>query len=243
MARNMVIGIYGGSGSGKSTVATELLRLLGEDQAVVLDADAYYKDCAHLPPETREQLNFDHPDQLDQELLIQQVRRLKTGQSIEKPCYDFKTHCRALKGMPIDPKKFILLEGLLFLQNHHLRHELDLKIYIHTDEDIRLVRRIQRDHQQRGRTVDSIINQYLSTVKPMHHQFIERTRRYADLTIEFNRFDHAAIKNLARQIKTYRLAPAIRHTGRLTRTLLVRLIIGLRWLYHQTLGQRIGHGS
>jgi uridine kinase len=179
----LIIGIAGGSGSGKTTVAKKVLAQLPVDEAVVLEHDAYYRDRPDLSYEERCLLNFDHPDSLESELLVEHLRHLRRGQSVEIPLYDFKTHRRADVTRRVGPTPVIIVEGILVFAEEALRRELDVRVYVDTDADIRAFRRIRRDIEQRGRTFDSVRDQYYKTVRPMHLQFVEPSKRYAHVII------------------------------------------------------------
>jgi uridine kinase len=179
----LVIGIAGGTGSGKTTVANVILARVGADQIAYLPHDAYYKDLSDLPPAQRTMINFDHPNSLDTDLMIEHVRQLKAGQTINLPIYDFKHHNRTDQVKCIEPKPVIVVEGILIFVDPVLRELFDVKIFVDTDSDIRFIRRLQRDIIERGRTTESVINQYLSTVRPMHLEFVEPSKRYADVII------------------------------------------------------------
>jgi uridine kinase len=179
----LVIGIAGGTGSGKTTVANVIIDRVGANHIALLPHDAYYKDLAHLPPAQRASINFDHPDSLETSLLIEQIKQLKTYQSIQLPVYDFKTHSRTQKTIQIDPQPVILVEGILILAEPGLRKLFDVKIFVDTDADIRFIRRLERDIAERGRTSTSVIKQYMETVRPMHLEFVEPSKRYADVII------------------------------------------------------------
>lgn len=180
---SIVIGISGGTGSGKTTVATEILNRVGEDRISFLPHDAYYKDQSGLSLAERIQVNFDHPDALDTPLLIEHIKELKKHNTIPLPVYDFKTHTRTDKTIPIVPHPVIIVEGILIFAEPDLRNMFDVKIYVDTDPDIRFIRRLRRDITERGRTTESVINQYLKTVRPMHLEFVEPSKRYADVII------------------------------------------------------------
>jgi uridine kinase len=182
-ATPLVIGIAGGSGSGKTTVAHIIIERVGADHIAFLQHDAYYKDLSNLPPNQRVLINFDHPDSLDNELLIQHIDQLKKYRSIELPVYDFKNHTRTPLTVHIDPQPLILVEGILIFAEPGLRPLFDVKIFVDTDPDIRFIRRLERDIIERGRTTESVIQQYLSTVRPMHLDFVEPSKRYADVII------------------------------------------------------------
>jgi uridine kinase len=179
----LVIGIAGGTGSGKSTVAKVIIDRVGANHIALLPHDAYYKDLAQLEPAQRVAINFDHPDSLETSLLIEHIKRLKNYQSIELPVYDFKTHTRTTATEHIKPQPVILVEGILILAEKGLRELFDVKIYVDTDPDIRFIRRLERDIAERGRTSSSVIAQYMSTVRPMHLEFVEPSKRYADVII------------------------------------------------------------
>jgi uridine kinase len=179
----LVIGIAGGTGSGKSTVAKVIIDRVGANHIALLPHDAYYKDLAKLEPAQRVLINFDHPDSLDTNLLIAHIKKLKNLQPIELPIYDFKTHTRTTNFSHLEPQPVILVEGILILAEKGLRELFDVKIFVDTDPDIRFIRRLERDIAERGRTSASVIQQYLSTVRPMHLEFVEPSKRYADVII------------------------------------------------------------
>ncbi len=179
----IVIGIAGGTGSGKTTVAQVILRRVGSERIAYLPHDAYYKDNSHLPFEERRKINYDHPDALETSLLVQHIQGLKAGRSIERPVYDFTTHARTRQTVRVDPRPIILVEGILIFVEPALRDLFDVKIYVDTDADIRFIRRLRRDILERGRTLESVIEQYLNTVRPMHLEFVEPSKRYADVII------------------------------------------------------------
>ncbi len=182
-ATPLVIGVAGGSGSGKTTLATIILERVGADKIAYLPHDAYYKDLSNLPQNQRTMVNFDHPESLDTRLLIEHIRQLKNHQPIELPIYDFKTHSRTSERRPILPKPVIMVEGILIFAEAALRNLFDVKVFVDTDADIRFIRRLERDLNERGRTTDSVIRQYLATVRPMHLEFVEPSKRYADVII------------------------------------------------------------
>lgn len=181
--KRTVVGVAGGSASGKSTVVQNIMSRLGEDNYVVLDNDSYYKNFPHLSEEERAKVNYDHPSSLDQVLFLQHIRDLKSGRSIRKPMYDFVHHQRSPNTVLIEPKQIIIAEGILILEDETIRNEMDIKIFVDTDPDIRLIRRLSRDMKTRGRSLEMIINQYLLTVKPMYEKFVEPTKKYADIII------------------------------------------------------------
>lgn len=178
-----VIGIAGGTGSGKTTVARRIYDSLHLDSAVFLDHDSYYRELDHLPMEERRRVNFDHPDSLDNDLLVAHLERLIARESIDKPVYDFAAHTRAGTTVRIEPRDVILVEGILIFGDPRLRELFDLKIFVDTEADVRFIRRMRRDLEMRGRTVESVIEQYLGTVRPMHFEFVEPSKRYADVII------------------------------------------------------------
>lgn len=200
--RPVTIAVAGGTGSGKTTVANALLERVGSDHIAYLPHDAYYKDLSHLPPNQRSTINFDHPDSLDTTLMIEHIQQLQKNQSVEIPIYDFTKHRRTHKTEHVDPHPIILVEGILILALPELRRQCDVKIYVDTDADIRLIRRLQRDISERGRTVDSVINQYLKTVRPMHLEFVEPSKRYADVIIPEGGFNTVAIDMVADRIRS-----------------------------------------
>lgn len=179
----LVIGVAGGSGSGKTTVAEMVLRRVGRQRIAYLPHDAYYRELTNLPPNQRAEVNFDHPDSLESELMRQQILSLKEWKAIELPVYDFTTHSRTAQTIHVEPRRVILVEGILIYADEHLRPLFDVKIFVDTDSDIRFIRRLQRDISERGRTTDTVINQYLKTVRPMHMDFVEPSKRYADVII------------------------------------------------------------
>ncbi len=181
--RPLVIGIAGGSGSGKTTISEAVVETVGPDLVTLIQHDAYYRDLAHLDLDARAAVNFDHPDSLETELLIAHLGELRAARPIERPVYDFSQHVRTEDTVTVVPETVVLVEGILVLAEAELREMLDLKIYIDTDPDLRLLRRLRRDIVERGRTVDSVMSQYLGTVRPMHLQFVEPSKRYADIIV------------------------------------------------------------
>jgi uridine kinase len=179
----IVIGIGGGTGSGKTTVAKEVRKHFPEESVVIIHHDSYYVDRGELSPQQRENINYDHPDSFDNRLLMEQLSELRAGRPIEKPIYDFETHTRRKQTITVRPARIILLEGILVLADDDLRALMDIKLYVDTDADERFIRRLRRDITDRGRTVDQVIEQYLQTVRPMHLQFVETSKRYADVII------------------------------------------------------------
>ncbi len=207
----VVIGVAGGTGSGKTTVARAVLKRIpvskgiptraGRGQISLIQHDAYYKDLGDLPLAQRVMRNFDHPDALDNELLIAHLKQLKAGRAVEMPIYDFTTHTRTGQTQRVEPHRVILMEGILIFADEFLRPLMDVKIYVDTDADIRFIRRLQRDIAERGRTMESVIHQYLATVRPMHEQFVEPSKRYADIIIPEGGFNEVAMDMIAARIK------------------------------------------
>jgi uridine kinase len=178
-----LIGIAGGSGSGKTTVARRIRDSLRRDSVVLLDHDSYYKDLEHVPEAVRAQVNFDHPDSLDNDLFVPHLETLIAGRAIEKPVYDFARHTRAPETVRTEPREVIIVDGILLFAEERLREMFDLKIFVDADADVRFIRRLQRDIEVRGRSLASVVEQYLSTVRPMHFEFVEPSKRYADVII------------------------------------------------------------
>jgi uridine kinase len=179
----IVIGIAGGSGSGKTTVANAILAGVGADRIAYPPHAAYYRELTGLPPNQRAQVNFDHPDSLETSLLVEHIRALKRGEAIEMPVYDFTRHARTGRSIHMEPQRVIIVEGILIFAEPALRELFYVKIFVDTDADIRFIRRLQRDISERGRTTESVIHQYLATVRPMHLEFVENSKRYADVII------------------------------------------------------------
>jgi uridine kinase len=179
----LILGIAGGSGSGKSTIARSILAALPPGAGVLLEQDHYYRSQSHLPIEQREQVNYDHPDALELDLLLSHIDALRTGHSIVRPSYDFTSHDRAKTGVKIEPAPVLVVEGILVLSDERMRARLHVKVFVDTDADIRLMRRIRRDLEQRGRTFAQVRKQYYETVRPMHMAFVEPTKRFADIIV------------------------------------------------------------
>jgi uridine kinase len=209
----LTIGIAGGTGSGKTTVARAILDRVGADHIAIIPHDAYYKDLTALAPGLRAQINFDHPDSLDTPLLIDHLRQIRAGQSIDLPVYDFKTHNRTPQTIRIDPKSVVMVEGILIFMEPVLRELLDIKIFVDTDADIRFIRRLQRDIAERGRSSESVIRQYLETVRPMHLEFVEPSKRYADVIIP-----EGGLNTVAMDIMVARIQSLLYNRGLLTPT-------------------------
>jgi uridine kinase len=179
----MVIGICGGTGSGKTTVAHKIVAEVGAGNVVFLQQDSYYRNLGDMPLDLKRHVNFDHPDALDNDLLINHLETLIAGESIDQPIYDYSTHSRTTTTRHIEPRPVIIMEGILVFINPELRSMMDMKIFVDTDADIRFIRRLKRDVEERGRTMKSVIEQYQTTVRPMHLQFVEPSKRYADIII------------------------------------------------------------
>ena len=189
----VVIGVAGGSGSGKTTVVRRIVQSLGLDAVNVLEHDRYYRDRLDLRLEERAALNYDHPDSLETDLLVEHVRQLKAGRSIEVPMYDFARYARRADTEAVAPRKAIIVEGILIFTDRALRDLMDVKVFVDADADTRFIRRLQRDVAERGRSMESVVEQYLNTVKPMHFDFVEPTKRYADLIIPVGGHNAVAI--------------------------------------------------
>jgi len=202
----LTIGICGGSGSGKTTLTDRIIEALSARSVLVLQQDHYYKDLSLLPPEERARRNFDHPGAIDTPLLIEQVRQLQSGQAIERPVYDFVEHRRDARVVRLDPRPALILEGLLVLENRALRDLMNLKIFVDADPDLRFIRRLSRDIRERGRTVDSVVEQYLTTVRPMHMEFVEPSKRYADVIVPEGGYNAIGIDLVVQKIRS--LLPA-----------------------------------
>ncbi|HEY0303558.1 MAG TPA: uridine kinase [Longimicrobiales bacterium] len=183
MTKPLIIGVAGGSGSGKTTVVREIIRNIGRNHVTVLHHDSYYRDVKHLPFEERVAINYDHPDSLETSLLIRHLHQLNAGESVDVPIYDFTAHLRAEETERMDPRKVVIVDGLLILWDRALRQMMDIKVFVDTDADLRFIRRLSRDIEERGRSAESVIEQYLKTVRPMHLEFVEPSKRYADIII------------------------------------------------------------
>ncbi len=197
----LIIGIAGGTGSGKTTVVRKILERLPEGEVVVLPQDSYYKDSSHLPLEERLEMNFDHPDSIEWELLVKHLDELKKGNNIQQPIYSYLTCTRSEETIPVKPCKVIIIEGILILTNAKMRKMMDLKVFVDADAVDRLIRVINRDIVERGRSVNRVMERYEHTVKPMHLQFIEPTKRFADLIVPQGGNNHIAIDILTKYIE------------------------------------------
>lgn len=197
----LIIGIAGGTGSGKSTVARNVAQALHTESVAFIDMDAYYLNFAHLPLAERRKINWDHPDAFDWELLVAQLERLTAGQPIEKPVYDFVSHTRSERTVVVPPAHVIVIDGILLFSDQRVRDLCDVKVFVDADPDIRLIRRIRRDMSRRGRPLDEILDQYLTTVQPMHLQFVEPTKRYADVIVPRGGHNAIAIEMIVAKIQ------------------------------------------
>ncbi|MFD2446154.1 uridine kinase [Bacillus sp. CGMCC 1.16607] len=198
----VVIGVAGGSGSGKTSVTKAIFDSFKGHSILMLEQDYYYKDQGHLPFEERLKTNYDHPLAFDNDLLIEHIGQLLNYEPIEKPVYDYTVHTRSDKVIHVEPQDVIILEGILILEDERLRNLMDIKLFVDTDADLRIIRRLLRDIKERGRSMDSVIEQYISVVRPMHNQFIEPTKRYADVIIPEGGHNHVAIDLMVTKIQT-----------------------------------------
>jgi len=201
LAQPLIIGVAGGTGSGKTTVSNSILERVGSDQISYIQHDHYYRDRSDLPPGERGKINFDHPDSLENELLARHLKMLKEGQAVEVPQYDFTTHVRKPETTRVEPRRVILVEGILIFALKALRDLMDIKVFVDTDADIRLIRRIRRDMTERGRTLESVIRQYTESVRPMHLEFVEPSKRYADIIIPEGGFNVTAIDMVVAKVE------------------------------------------
>ena len=200
----LIIGIAGGTGSGKTTVATNIMQRLDLDSVTILEQDAYYYDLTDLAPAQRERCNFDHPDSIEVGLFVEHIRALQAGQEIERPVYDFTVHARTTETVLTIPRNVVIVEGILLFHFPETRALLDIKIFVDTPSDICLLRRITRDIHERGRTLDSVTQQYLETVRPMHEEFVEPSKRHADVIIPEGGYNDIAIDMVASRIRLLR---------------------------------------
>lgn len=196
-----IVGIAGGSGSGKSTVARNVAKALHAESVAFIDMDGYYLNFAHLPLSERRAINWDHPDAFDWELLVDQLARLARGESIEKPVYDFVTHTRSERTVLVPPASVIVIDGILLFSDPRIRELCDVKVFVDADADIRLMRRIRRDISKRGRPLDEILDQYVKTVQPMHLQFVEPSKRYADVIVPRGGHNAVAVEMIVAKIQ------------------------------------------
>lgn len=197
----IIIGVAGGTGSGKTTVSQAILERVGKGRITYIQHDSYYKDQSHLPPQERAKVNYDHPHALENDLLVEHLKRLQAGYPVEVPIYDFTTHTRREETRKAEPRSVILVEGILIFADRTLRDLMNIKIFVDTDPDIRFIRRLQRDIAERGRTMESVIRQYLETVRPMHLEFVEPSKRYADVIIPEGGFNVTAIDMVVARVE------------------------------------------
>ncbi len=200
--RSVIVGVAGGTGSGKTTIARTIYEQLGPDKVAYIPHDAYYYDLSHLPLEERAKRNFDHPDSLETSMLIEHLKQLREGLPVEIPVYDFATHTRRPETRRVEPRPIILVEGILVFVEPELRDLMDIKIYVDTDPDIRFIRRLVRDINERGRTMESVIRQYLETVRVMHLEFVEPSKRYADIIIPEGGFNTVALDMVLARLRS-----------------------------------------
>ena len=200
--RPLIVGVAGGSGSGKTTVADRILRILGEDRVTVIQHDSYYIDRSDISVDERVKLNYDHPDALDTPLLVTHLRQLLLGNNVSVPIYDFTNHVRLSDERTVTPRPVIVIDGILVLADRSLRELIDLKVYVDTDSDLRLIRRLERDLSTRQRSVESITRQYLDTVRPMHLEFVEPSKQFADILIPEGGYNELAVGALLERIET-----------------------------------------
>tara|TARA_R110000850_G_scaffold30630_2_gene84160 strand:+ start:8242 stop:8853 length:612 start_codon:yes stop_codon:yes gene_type:complete len=189
----LIIGIAGGTGSGKTTVVNQIINELPPNEVGVISQDSYYKETGHLSYEERTKINFDHPKAIDFDLLVSHLKELKCGNSVQQPVYSFKQHNRTEETVLTEPKHVMIVEGILILTHPDIRDMFDIKIYVHADSDERLIRRLKRDISERGRDLEEVLSRYQTTLKPMHQQFIEPTKEYADIIIPTNRYNTVAV--------------------------------------------------
>jgi uridine kinase len=204
---SFVIGVAGGSGSGKTTVVRRIVDSLGSEHVTLLDHDRYYRDRNDLRLEERAALNYDHPDSLETDLLVEHVRALKAGQAVQAPRYDFTRHARLMEKDMLQPRRALIVEGILIFTDAALRELMDIKVFVDTDSDTRFIRRLQRDVAERGRTMESVIDQYQGTVKPMHREFVEPSKRYADVIIPLGGHNTVAVDLLLTMLRSVNARP------------------------------------
>src|SRR3990172_3817578 len=205
----IIIGLAGGTGSGKTTVARVILNRVGAQHIAYVPHDAYYRNFSDLPKAQRDLINWDHPDSLDTDLMIKHVKALKAGQAVDLPVYDFTTHARTDQTVHVEPQPIILVEGILIFADPRLRELFDVKIFVDTDADLRFIRRLQRDIAERGRTAESVVRQYLDTVRPMHLEFVEPSKRYADVIIP-----EGGLNEVAMDMVVARISELLKRTRR-----------------------------
>jgi uridine kinase len=198
----IIIGVAGGSGSGKTTVVDEIVRSLGSDQVSIIQHDSYYFDRSEVPPDERVNINYDHPDALETALLVEHLGALLEGRTANVPVYDFTNHTRKTMTVTVRPRKAVIVEGILILADAALRGLMDIKVFVDADSDLRIIRRMERDISQRRRTLESVVKQYLKTVRPMHLEFVEPSKRYADIIIPEGGYNDVAVDMLITKIKS-----------------------------------------
>jgi len=197
----ITLGICGGTGSGKTTISEEIARELGSEHVAIIHQDSYYLDRSLLPSDDQQRVNFDHPSAFDWKLFKRQVRALQEGKPIEKPIYNFHTHSRMEETTRVDPRAVLLIEGILVFDDPDLRQMMDIKVYVDADADVRFIRRMDRDVRERGRSIESIVDQYMNTVRPMHLQFVEPSKRYADIIIPEGGHNRVALETLIARVR------------------------------------------
>jgi len=197
----LILGVAGGSGSGKTTIVRRIQEYCSEISMLIFQLDHYYRDLAHLDPEQRSQVNFDHPDALEMDLIATHISELAQGRAIDRPTYEFASHTRSSKIVRLEPKQVILVDGIFSLYNEVVRRNLDCGIYVDVSDDVRFIRRLKRDVNERGRTNEGVVQQYLSTVKPMHDQFVAPTKLLADMVVYWDPFNERTIHLLGNMIK------------------------------------------
>ncbi len=202
MKKPVIIAVAGGSASGKTTVVEKIIEGFNKENVTVIRHDDYYKDQTEMPMEERIKVNYDHPFSLDNDLMFKQILRLLKGETITKPLYDFENHNRAEKSESIVPTEIIILEGILVMEDERIRDLCDIKLFVEADDDLRFIRRLTRDMAERGRSLDSVVNQYLKTVKPMHYAFVKPTKRYADIIIPNDKDHDVAVDLIITKIKS-----------------------------------------
>ena len=205
-SRSILIGVAGGSGSGKTTVVRRIVDAIGPDDVMVLHHDSYYRDGSHLPPDERAAINYDHPDSLETELLIDHLRALLEGRAVRVPVYDFASHTRLDATRRVEPRPVVILDGILILWDRRLRELMDVKLFVDADADVRLERRLRRDMDERGRSPDSVLSQYMATVRPMHLEFVEPSKRYADVILPGGGHNQVGVDLLVATVRSAVLA-------------------------------------
>jgi uridine kinase len=197
----LVLGISGGTGSGKTTIAEEITRCLGPENSFIIHQDSYYLDRALLPSDDRNRINFDHPSAFDWKLLKKHITALRAGRPIQKPIYSFHTHTRLEETTKVEPRPVLIVEGIMVLEDPDLRSMMDMKVYVDADADVRFIRRLDRDIRERGRSIESVVDQYMTTVRPMHLQFVEPSKRYADIIIPEGGHNRVALDTIIARVR------------------------------------------